>query len=167
VQAAHVAQDAALASRMLVTVRVRCEDEREATVPVWFKVKAYAPVAVAARDLPRGGALTPDDLRVEQVDLARLRGDTVARETLPAGLRMVTPVRAGTPVLQAAVRTEPDVVAQQPVLIRATAGVVKIEMLGLALQNGRIGDRVQVLNLSSGDTLLARVTRSRAVEIVQ
>ena len=167
IEGAEVAQAAAPAPRMLTTVRVRCEDGTAATVPVWFKVKAQAPVVVAARDLPSGAALTAEDVRVEQLDVTRVRGGTVAPGTDPAGLLVATPVKAGAPLLQAAVRTETDVIAQQPVVIRTTAGAVKIEIMGLALQNGRIGDRVQVLNLSSGDTLLARVTHSRAVEIVQ
>ena len=167
IEGAAVSQGTALAPRMLTTVRIRCPDDGVATVPVWFKVTADGPVVVATRDLPIGAPLTREDLRVEQRDVTRLHGPTVAREADPAGLKLATPVRAGAPLLQTAVRAQPDVVAQQPVVIRAAAGTVKIEIMGLALQSGRVGDRVQVLNLSSGDTLLARVTHVRAVEIVQ
>jgi flagella basal body P-ring formation protein FlgA len=68
---------------------------------------------------------------------------------------------------QSSVGVEPDVVAQQGVRITARSGAVVVEARGLALQNGRMGQRVQVINLASGDTLAARVTGARTVEIVQ
>lgn len=156
-----------IASRMLATVRLRCADGRVETVPVWFKVRAYAPALVAASDLDAGARVTREVLREEQVDIASVSGELLPIGWDPEGMHITVPLRKGTPLTRAAVSREPEVLAQQPVLIRSAAGQVKIEVMGLALQDGHVGERVQVLNLSSGDTLSARVIRSRAVEVLQ
>lgn len=162
----RVARNQALAPRMLVTVRAQCGDGHVATLPVWFEVRALAQVAVAARDVPAGRTLEADDVRVAEFDVAA-RSDVLSDTELAVPLQTLVPLKSGAPIARAAVRATPDVVAQQPVLIRAVAGRATVEMMGLALQSGRVGDRVQVINLSSGDTLLARVTHARAVEIIR
>ena len=163
----EVARNQALAPRMLATVHARCAGDEVATFPVWFKVRAYAPAAVATRDVPAGGTLAASDVRIAEVDVASVREALPASEARGRALQARVPLKAGSPIARAAVRPEPDVVAQQPVLIRAVSGRAKVQLMGLALQSGRVGDRVQVINLSSGDTLLARVTDARAVEIIR
>lgn len=164
---AEIAPAEGLAPRMLSAVRIRCGDGRVDTVPVWFDVKAYEPSLVATRDLPAGRVLTPGDVEMIEVDVTQVHGERWPARTEVAGLHTVVPVRAGAPITRGMLGAEPEVVAQAPVLIRARQGSVKVEAMGLALQDGRVGDRVQVLNLSSGDTIMARVTHSRAVETFQ
>lgn len=156
-----------LSPRMLVNVTAECADGAQETLPVWFDVRASAEVAVAARDLPAGTAITAADVRVAKAEVQRVEPQLLPAQASPVGMRALVPVKAGAPLMRTTVRKDPDVVAQQPVLIRAASGSVKVEILGLALQNGRVGDRVQVLNLSSGDTLSARVIQTRAVEVLQ
>lgn len=164
---AEVAPAGGLAPRMLSAVRIRCEDGRMDTVPVWFDVKAYDLAVVAARDLPPGSVLKPGDVETVELDITQVRGEPWPAGKAVTGLHTVVPVRAGAPITRAMLGMEPEVVAQTPVLIRARHGTVKVEAVGLALQDGRVGDRVQVLNLSSGDTIMARVTHSGAVEAFQ
>lgn len=155
----------AVAPRMLVLVRLRCPDGAHHTVPVWFGVRAYTNALVAARDLRAGALVSKSDVAVKAVDVATGPAGLPAGADL-TGMHTVQPIRAGTVLTRSSLRAEPDVTAQQPVVIRAKQGPVRVEAVGLALQNGRIGDRVQVINLSSGDTVAARVISLRAVEVL-
>ncbi|HEX7085449.1 MAG TPA: flagellar basal body P-ring formation chaperone FlgA [Vicinamibacterales bacterium] len=118
------------------------------------------------RDIPRGRVLTGEDVaprhvRLEGVPLQPL---PAAAEVLGATARRALP--AGTVVTADAVRLVPLVQSGQPVTVSAVVGAVVARGRAIAVQNGRAGDVVVVVNPETRRRLRARVTGPGEVEVM-
>lgn len=73
---------------------------------------------------------------------------------------------AATPVVQASVQsTEVMVKARQRVTMLVRSGALNVSAVGEAMQEGRLGQTIQVMNVDSKKMLSARVSGPAAVEI--
>lgn len=104
------------------------------------------PVPVAARDLPAGAVLAPDDLAAVRLPPGAVP-DGVA--VSPVGRTLASPVRRGEPVTDVRL-VGPDLTATQPGLVAVPVRFTDAAMAGLL----RAGDRLQLLatDPSSGRT---------------
>jgi len=118
------------------------------------------------RDIPRGRALTSEDVAPEHVRLegAPLQPLPEAAEVLGAIARRALP--AGTVVTADTVRLVPLVQSGRPVTVSAVVGAVVARGRAIAVQNGRAGDIVVVVNPETRRRLRARVTGPGEVEVM-
>ncbi|HKX27691.1 MAG TPA: flagellar basal body P-ring formation chaperone FlgA [Blastocatellia bacterium] len=132
---------------------------------VTAQVEAFAPVAVAARELLANSRLHPTDAvievrRLERAasfylrDAARLRG-TSARRTVAPGETITADLLASEFVVKPG----------DPVKIISESGRLQVTAAGEARAAGRIGDRIQVKNNQSGLLLQAVVVDEGLVNI--
>ncbi|MDT8343322.1 MAG: flagellar basal body P-ring formation chaperone FlgA [Thermohalobaculum sp.] len=119
---------------------------------------AGAADVTARRTLPSGTVLADTDLGIAEGEAAALRDGMIGLETrrvIYAG-RPVNPADLGPPTL---VRRN-DVVT-----MRFLRSGLEIRAEGRALEAGGAGERIQVLNLESRQSVVARVTAPALVEI--
>jgi len=141
--------------RLRVTARAN-ERELGATV-VSFRRVYRRKVATAVRDLQPGETITPDNARVELVDVEQRPSRPWAP---PFGLVTAAPVPAGRAI-------RPDVLHPPAagVLVERNATVMmqiegpgfRVTGVGLALEDGRAGDTVRVRNTDTKRIVTARV----------
>jgi flagella basal body P-ring formation protein FlgA len=118
------------------------------------------------REVRRGDTLT-------EADVEALRGPVpgVPLRALPgvaaiAGVRASRDLAAGTVLTGSIVAAVPLVKSGQEVSLRARVGGIEARTLGIATQNGRVGDVIRVVNTDSRRTVVGRVTASGEVEVV-
>ncbi|MBI3448788.1 MAG: flagellar basal body P-ring formation protein FlgA [Acidobacteria bacterium] len=115
-----------------------------------------ADVSVAARDLARGTTLEEGDVRVETralpegLDPKDARARVVGRETRSA-------VAAGTLLVEPLLASPREVLRGQSVTLVAEGRGFTARVSATAARDGVHGERIPVVNSTSGQTVLARV----------
>lgn len=188
-----LAQKAPLARRMVVWVDVWVEDRFVRTVPVGFEVAAYGPAYVATGDMPVGARLNEQALSVREVELTGRAAPVLAPDGPAAGHatspatspatgsaagnarapvpaepgQLRRPVPAGAALTRLDVESPPAVARGDWVALRVRSGAIELEERAQALQNGRIGQTVNVKPSKATGAILARVVGPGQVEITQ
>ncbi len=127
------------------------------TIPVWFGVRAYKTVWVAKTDLAARQRLTPQDVVAEQRDIAGIPGAILAGFEPVQSVWVKRPAMAGSVLLAENVEEIPPVRRAQAVRVKVISGKVELETRGVALQDGKIGQRVQIARQDNAETFFARV----------
>lgn len=120
--------------------------------------------AVATRDLAPGHLLASGDLRLEEVDV-RGAGTTVPAPDMLLGTRLVRGVRSGEPIRKRAAVETPVVQRGSMVDALWKVGALQVVVTARALQDGREGEAIRVLNETSKTTLVGVVVDAHRVEV--
>lgn len=158
----YLPQGARLWGRSHVGVRCEAPETWSLMVPVTVKVMGTA--LYSARPIPRGQSLTEADIESRSTDLTQLPAgiltdrhdalDKVANVALTAGLPLRKEMLKGATV----------VAAGEDVTITYAGNAVRVSTTGKALNNGAVGDSIQV-RAASGKVLRTTVTAKGAVEV--
>ena len=152
-------------ARAGVPVRLRVNGRTVRTLTVWAEARDMRPVLVYSDRYAaqKAGA----DLRMREaiVDMACCSGTPVAAPSDIATLRVKRVVRAGEPVMLGDFEPRPDIARQQHVDIEVATGPVRIVASGIALGDGRIGDRISVRADQSQAVLHGRVAAKNKVVV--
>jgi flagella basal body P-ring formation protein FlgA len=132
------------------------------TVPVGFEVAAYGPAYVASSDLAAGATLQPAQLEQREVELNGRNARPLAARELQ---QLTHPVAAGQVLTARDVQARPAVARGDWVALRVRAGAMEMESRAEALQNGGIGQLVNVKPRGATGTLEARVLAPGRVEL--
>jgi len=130
------------------------------------KVMEFIKVPIATKLVQRGERIRTDDFKMvrkrryssleEGLDPMRLIG-SVAKRT----------IRPNQVIRASMVEPDYDVKKNSSVKILYQKGPIRIELLGLALENGKKGDIIKVKNLSSNKVLRCEVLSSGSVRFVR
>jgi flagella basal body P-ring formation protein FlgA len=122
---------------------------------VW-RVRKFAEVAVAARDISSRSVLSSADARLEKRELTRPEEAIFSLEEI-AGLEIKRSLTQGN-IISRSMLTSPQLIrAGDNVTIVSRSGTVVAQAAGQALQGGAAGDLIRVRNLGTGKTILARI----------
>ncbi len=152
-------------SRAGVPVRIEVDGRNVRTLTVWVTLRDMRTVLAYERS---AAARTPADalrLRPAEVDLTCCDAAPVADIGDLAGLRLRRAARVGEPVLVSDFEPVPEVEARAQVEIEVERGAVRLRMQGMALADGRIGDRIRVRPDATEQTVLARVVATSKVRV--
>lgn len=126
-------------------------------------VQRYGEVPVALHDIMRGMHIQPQDITYEKRKLtSSMQLRTLARDVIGSIARST--IRAGTVIRSYMIMPDFAVKKYHSVKIVYQKGPIRIELLGLALENGNKGDIVRVKNLSSNKVLRCRVLQNGVVQ---
>lgn len=130
-------------------VVVRCEAPQNWSLYVPIKVKVVGNYLVSARALRQGQRVTPEDIGVQQGDLAELPNGTLTEAQQAVGKTMAVSMGPGQPLRGDGLR-QPFVVQQnQTVKVVSRGEGFAVASEGIALNNGAAGQVVRV-RLGSG-----------------
>jgi len=148
-------------SQSNVMVKAQCSDNN------WYifmvvKATETQPVVVISSAVSPGTLLTADNLHVVNMNKKRLRSSTFADIEDVVGARIKRRVTAGRPV-------DPNnlcyVCKGDNVTISAGNPSMRVKTSGVALEDGRMGETIQVKNRRSNKKIYARVAATGQVEI--
>jgi flagella basal body P-ring formation protein FlgA len=130
-------------------------------------VRVSVPHVRAARDVPRHARLSAGDLSVADGEL----GEDAPIGPLPGldglvGLETRRPLRAGELVTTTVVVVPPVVRSGDVVMLRAAIGAVEAFGRAVAVENGRLGEVIRLINPESRRPLKGRVTGPGQVDAV-
>lgn len=143
------------------------QGSRKCHVPFICNFKVTLPVLVCKNQIDRGKEISKSDCELEVVDITQL-GPTaytsIDQLTDKIALRTITP---GTIIHNGLIRARPVIEKGDIVFIRLKMGKVKIEVSGVARENGGIGDRIWVENSSSHKLIRASIKEKGIVVPIQ
>jgi flagella basal body P-ring formation protein FlgA len=148
-------------SQSNVMVKAQCSDSN------WYifmvvKATETQPVVVISSAVSPGTLLTTDNVHVVNMNKKRLRTSTFADIEDVIGARIKRRVTAGRPV-------NPNnlcyVCKGDNVTISAGNSSMRVKTSGVALEDGRMGETIQVKNRRSNKKIYARVAGTGQVEI--
>ena len=129
------------------------------SLPVTLLIEPVVKFAVAKHDIPKGKLITTED--IEWIQKNSYRGSID-----PVGKVATTTIRRGRIIKEYMLEPRYAVKKRQNVTILYRKGAIKIKLLGLALQNGMVGDIIKVKNIGSGKVLLCEVVSPSVVRYV-
>lgn len=134
-------------------------------VILYYRVRVYETVLVAARDLPVETTIEAADVRqqeilVDQPAQSYLKESGEIEGRVPARF-----IKAGTPVLADYLQNPIVLESGAAVTIVTQVNGVEVKTDGVALQRGRVGKWIRVRNARSGKILSGRVVDAHTVEV--
>lgn len=155
-------------AKNLVKIRIAAfsGDEEVGMREVVFRLKYTGHRAVTVVDIPRGGVINTENVKVEQTISNYPEPDNW---TAPYGLIAKRQLQSNT-----VIRPEMVEYPEPPVLLKRNQNVViKIDRMGLlitangkAVQDGRVGECIRVRNVDSQRVIMAKVNEDGTVEPV-
>jgi len=137
----------------------------------WKKIRfsaradIYADVWVARRHLKKHLEIQPEDLQVENRNIANLPPDVLTPDQEVRGKRTLLAINAGEVLRESMLEVPPMVKKGDRVILLIENDSFRITTLGEVKENGRKGDRVKLINLSSKREVLGRVIDSHTVQV--
>ena len=128
------------------------------------RLEALAEVVVAARALRRGDTIDADMLRLDKQRIDRLNGPFFATADL-LGKEVTRAVGAGQAIEQAHIGAPAVIHSGDLVRIYARKGALNISTQGQARTDGRLGETIQVKNITSNKLIHCRVDGPGTVSV--
>ena len=155
--------------RSRVDVLIYERGQQRQSVPVQFTTKLVQTIAVASRRIAAGELLNEQNLRFETRSLERLDNYLTTGASI-VGKRALVALAPGTLIVatDVEVATPEDVVLvknRDVVRLLARVGPLQVTTTGQALQDGRAGQLIGVLNLDSKKTVFGRVMGRSTVKV--
>jgi flagella basal body P-ring formation protein FlgA len=143
---------------------VRCVEGATWSVFVPVQIRVYASAPVAARSIPRGQALGPDDIRVDRVEVTQWPPGALAAVDQLEGRLATRTIAAGEALRRDFVRAAPVMVPGDPVKIVFTGTSFSVSTDGKSLTTAADGQTVQAA-VPGGKVLSGIARPGKIVEI--
>ncbi len=161
------AQALQLRPRGTCTVALRLLEKgrvlRRLTVPV--RVRRWDLLPVARRELPRGRVLGPEDLEERWLESTQLADGDLVPLAEALGCRVSRYLLAGRPVPRRMLETLPDVLRGENLTLCVRSGGVTISAAAEALEDGRIGQPLNVRLTETGRRLSVKLVAKGQAEV--
>lgn len=129
------------------------------------RVRIYEDAYVANRKIDRGEDINPNDFRIERCDVTYDLDQIVRPSVKLDSMRADKTIRAGEALEYRMIERIPVIARGDEVVIRCAIGALEISTLGVAKEDGCIGDLINVMNKETRKRFQAEV-ESEGVVIV-
>lgn len=140
--------------------------DRAQKVYATCEVRAWAPVVRAKRPIARHEPIRAEDLVVEELEVSRLSGFFSSPEEL-SGKRSKTRITGGSVIRPEQVEEVPEVRKGEKVILVLETPSLTITCQALALEDGRLGEKVKVKVLASEKSFYGEVVDEGTVRLLR
>jgi flagella basal body P-ring formation protein FlgA len=137
------------------------------TLYVKATVHPFAQVAVAARDMDRGEPIGEGDFDMVRKDLASAPKGHITDSSMLAGLIAAQSIPSGSVISLRSVERPLAVKRGSVVAAEVTGNGFRVSAKAKALDNGRVGDVIRLVNTDSRKLLVGEVVNGDTVRVVQ
>lgn len=137
-----------------------------AILRVWGYVEAEVPVVVAKRNIRCRAIITKEDVALKREPLSRLPQDVIFSLKDAIGKEARVSLKMGSVLRLSYVQAPVIIRRNQEVTIIARGKYVIVRAKGKALENGRLGEIIRVMNVDSKKQIWARVISPEEVEVM-
>ena len=137
----------------------------EAEFWVRAEVKLFSTIVVSSRPLAHRQIITPEDVRLEVREVGAAPPRPFSRIEDVVGKMVARSIEMNEPVTSAVAESPRVLRYGSPVVLVYETASLRVESPGLAVEGGKVGDRIQVKNSSSGKVLQAVVLDGRTVRV--
>ncbi len=146
-----------------INVAVDGRDQGILSLSAWIDI--FDEVVSLSRSMVRGTVLTPSDLHVKRMNISNLRDTCFGTALNVVGKVLIRSVRKNKPLTVRMVAEQPLVQRGDMVKIVASRGNLHIVTLGIARNDGKRNDIIQVENMTSGKMINAVVAGKASVNV--
>lgn len=147
------------------TVEIKCPGAKPWSINVPVTISVYKNILVASRTLKKGDILTKEDVRFSKHDLSKLPYGYFDNSDDGIGMELKRRIVSGAVITPSMLKKQQVVKRGQKITIIAESGRMQVRMLGEALDNGAVGDRIKLINLKSRRKLEGVITSSSEVKV--
>jgi flagella basal body P-ring formation protein FlgA len=122
-------------------------------------------IPVLATNMATGERFEPQSLTTTEIDASKVYVSTIQDAAQLAGMQSVRPLRAGEPINRLHIKPATDVTRNTIVALIYRKPGMELVGNGQALEDGRIGQTIRVLNPESRATLVGTVVATNQVEV--
>ncbi len=140
-----------------VNIRVRC-NEASWGIFIPVDIQIFEPVVVSRATLPRGSVISRQLLTMREVESSSLNYSYFRDINQVAGTEATKPIQANSVIFTNMVKAAVAIRKGDEVIIKAQVGSLNVRIKGLALQDGALGEQIQVRNVQSRRIIRATVT---------
>ncbi|MFC3907803.1 flagellar basal body P-ring formation chaperone FlgA [Legionella dresdenensis] len=149
------------------TMGVRCtEKENHWTVYIPVKITIMKQVIVANRALTKGAIVSPLTIDLQEVDVSQLKQGYFTEVDEVLGMSCKSQIQSGTILTPAQLQKPLLIHKGEQVTIQALNEGFKVSMSGVALEDGSIGEHINVKNISSKKSIEAKVIAPGQVQVI-
>jgi flagella basal body P-ring formation protein FlgA len=141
-----------------VTARVSCTAPRAWSLFVTARVQQFVTVVTASRPINRNTRIGSNALTLREQDINQLRGDYYTRLQDVAGQTARVPIANGEVISPRQLEASVAVRRGDVVTLEVRKGNLLIRTKGIALEDGRLNEQIDVENQRSGRQLRGIVT---------
>lgn len=141
-----------------VTAKVSCAAPRPWSLFVTARVQQFVTLVTAARPISRHSRIGSNLLTLREQDIQQLRGDYFTRLQDVAGQTARVPIRNGEVISPRHLEASLAVRRGDAVTLQVRKGGLLIRTKGIALEDGRLNQQIDVRNARSGRELRGVVT---------
>jgi flagella basal body P-ring formation protein FlgA len=154
-----------LTGRVPASLEILVNGRKVKTVRVVGIVDLYGEVLVAVGNLNRNQVLDRSDVRLERINLTKVRGSTTQSVEDVEGLTLMNPVAAGEPIILARLKRKPLIKKGEVVTMICKGPGLIITTKGKALRTGYKDGPIRLENIKSGRKVYGKVLASGEVEV--
>ena len=148
------------------TVNIRCEDTHTPwSIFISASVGVFKPIVVAKNAIHRGALIDQEDIELIEKNISSLRFGYLQSTQHVVGFIAKRNIQPGKILTKRLVQPPKIVHKGQQVTIIANNGQFSVRMMGKALMNGGIGQRIRVQNMRSKRIIEATITSSGQVKV--
>ncbi len=118
-----------------------------------------------ARSVKKGAILKRSDIELEKREVSRLGSELFFRISDVVGMVVRRDMRKGDDVLRSDLKSTPVIRADDLINVRVRSGLLTVETICIALQEGAPGDRILVQNAETKGQFTAIVVDAKTAEI--
>lgn len=155
-----------LGRRSALQVSWRNDEERRRQA-IWFDVAGRRKAWVLAMDVKRNEPIAPETVRVDEYAAWEPACSDISSSSPIHNMRARRALRAGDVLCAEDIEPKPPVSRGERVLVHSSAGLVTVLVNGIAEQDGKLGERLQVRNPQSGESYVASVSGEGEVVVRQ
>ncbi len=122
-------------------------------------------VPVPVQMLPKGHVLVDTDVELREMEASKVFAGTIQDASQLVGMQATWDLKAGEPINKLRLKATTDVNKSSLVNLVYRKGGVELMGSAQALEDGRIGQSIRVLNPDTRVTLVAVVTKQGEVEV--
>jgi flagella basal body P-ring formation protein FlgA len=155
-----------LGRRSALQVSWRDGEERRRQA-VWFDVSGQRAAWILTTDVKRNEPIATEALRANENAAWQPGCSAVSPSIAVQNMRARRALRSGDVLCAENMESKPPVSRGERVLVHSSAGLVTVLVAGIAEQDGKLGDRLQVRNPDSGELYIASVSAEGEVSVRQ
>lgn len=147
------------------TVKVSCNGNVHWTLFAPAQIAVYGETAVASHGLERGSLIQPGDFHFVRQNLNQIGANYVDPKAMIIGQELKRAIREGEPLRLSYLELPKIVQRGDRVTLEAQALGLNVAAPGLAMANGKVGERIQVKNAQSNKIVDALVIAPGRVRV--
>ncbi|MEY4588451.1 MAG: hypothetical protein RL497_527 [Pseudomonadota bacterium] len=147
------------------TVKIVCNGSVHWSVYAPAQIAVFGEIALATRSLERGSVIQPGDFRFIRQNLHSVGANYVDPTAIIIGQELKRPLREGEALRLSFLDAPKTIQRGDRVTLEAQANGLSVAAPGMAMANGKVGDRIRVKNAQSNRIVDALVIAPGRVRV--